>query len=134
MVKNPPAMQELQVQPWVGKISWRRAWQPTPVFLPGESHGQRNLAGYSPWGRRQSDMTSNFTCSAGAVGKFLQPSGDNGVGKKVKVKVAQSSPTLCNPMDYTVHGILQARILEWVAIPFSRGSSQSKDRTQISIL
>ena len=40
--------------------------------------------------------------------------------KKVKVKVAQSCPALCNPMDYTVHGILQARILEWVAIPFSR--------------
>ena len=34
----------------VGKILWRRAWQPTPVFLPGESHGQRSLAGYSPWG------------------------------------------------------------------------------------
>ena len=40
------------------------------------------------------------------------------------VKVAQSCPTLCNPIDYTVHGILQARILEWAAIPFSRGSSQ----------
>ena len=39
-----------------------------------------------------------------------------------KVKVAQSCPTLCDPMDYTVHGILQARILEWVAFPFSRGS------------
>ena len=39
----------------------------------------------------------------------------------VKVKVAQSCPTLCDPMDYTVHGILQARILEWVAFPFSRG-------------
>ena len=39
-------------EPWVGKIPWRRAWQPTPVFLPGESHGQRSLAGYSPWGRR----------------------------------------------------------------------------------
>ena len=38
--------------PWVGKISWRRAWQPTPVFLPGESHRQRSLAGYSPWGHR----------------------------------------------------------------------------------
>ena len=38
------------------------------------------------------------------------------------VKVTQSCPTLCNPMDYTVHGILQARILEWIAIPFSRGS------------
>ena len=37
--------------PWVGKILWRRAWQPTSVFLPGESHGQRTLVGYSPWGR-----------------------------------------------------------------------------------
>ena len=42
---------------------------------------------------------------------------------KVKVKVAQSHLTLCDPMDYTVHGILQARILEWVAFPFSRASS-----------
>ena len=49
-----------------------------------------------------------------------------------KVKVAQSCPTLCNPMDYTVHGILQARILEWVAFPFSRGSSQPRDWTQVS--
>ena len=46
---------------------------------------------------------------------------------RVKVKVAQSCPTLCNPMDYTVHGILQARILEWVTFPFSRGSSQPRD-------
>ena len=37
--------------PWVGKIPWRRKWQPTPVFLPRESHEQRSLAGYSPWGR-----------------------------------------------------------------------------------
>ena len=36
--------------PWVGKIPWRRAWQPTPVFLPGESRGQRSLGGYGPWG------------------------------------------------------------------------------------
>ena len=41
--------------------------------------------------------------------------------RKMKVKVTQSRPTICDPMDYTVHGILQARILEWVAIPFSRG-------------
>ena len=51
---------------------------------------------------------------------------------KWKVKVAQSCPTLCNPMDYIVHGILQARILEWVAFPFSRGSSQPRDWTQVS--
>ena len=53
---------------------------------------------------------------------------------KVKVKVAHSWLTLCNPMDYPVHGILQARILEWVAFPFSRGSSQCRDRTQVSAL
>ena len=43
--------------PWVGKISWRRTWQPTPVFMPGKSHGQRSLVGYSPWGRKESDTT-----------------------------------------------------------------------------
>ena len=51
---------------------------------------------------------------------------------EVKVKVAQSCPTLWDPMDPTVHGILQASILEWVAFPFSRGSSQPRDRTQVS--
>ena len=50
----------------------------------------------------------------------------------VKVKVAQSCPTLCDPMDCTVHGILQARILEWVAFPFSKASSQPRDQTQVS--
>ena len=48
------------------------------------------------------------------------------------VKVTQSCPALCNPMDYTVPGTLQARILKWVAFPFSRGSSQPRDRTQVS--
>ena len=43
---------ERRFNPWVGKIPWRRKWQPTPVFLPGKSHGQRSLAGFSPWGRK----------------------------------------------------------------------------------
>ena len=43
--------------PWVRKIPWRRKWQRTPVFLPGESHGQRSLVGYSPRGHKESDMT-----------------------------------------------------------------------------
>ena len=46
-----------EFNPWVGKIPWTRAWQPTPVFLPGESHGQRSLAGYGPWGCKELDMT-----------------------------------------------------------------------------
>ena len=54
------------------------------------------------------------------------------VNTLLKVKVAQLCWTICNPMDYTVHGILQARILEWVAFPFSRGSSQPRDQTQVS--
>ena len=45
--------------PWVKKISWRRKWQPTPVVSPGKSHGQRRLAGYSPWGPKESDMTEH---------------------------------------------------------------------------
>ena len=51
-----------------------------------------------------------------------------------EVKVLQSCPGLCNPVDYTVQEILQARILEWVAFLFSRGSSQPRDRTQISLI
>ena len=43
--------------PWIGKIPWKRKWQPTPAFLPGESHGQRNLVGYSPWDCKKSEMT-----------------------------------------------------------------------------
>ena len=53
---------------------------------------------------------------------------------QVKVKVAQSCPTLCDAMDYVVHGILKARILEWVAFPFSRGSPQARDQTQVSCI
>ena len=50
-------MQETWFDPWIGKIPWRRAWQPTPVFLPGESHGQRSLTGYCPWGLKESNTT-----------------------------------------------------------------------------
>ena len=55
MVMISTAMQETQVQSL--EIPWRREWLPTPVFLPAESHGQRSLLGYSPWGRTKSDTT-----------------------------------------------------------------------------
>ena len=102
---------------WVRKIPWRMEWLPSPVFLPGEFHGQSSLVGYSPWGCKELDVTehSSFQFSS----------------------VAQLCPTLCNPMDCSpagssVHEIFQARILEWVAISFSRGSSQPRDRTWVS--
>ena len=60
----------LGFDPWVRKIPWRRKWQPTPVFLPGESHAQRNLADYSPWGCKESAMTEQLSTHAcTAIGK-----------------------------------------------------------------
>ena len=60
-VKNPRAnagdIKRPGCDPWVGKIPWRRARQPTSVFLPREFHGQRSLACYSPWGRKEWDKT-----------------------------------------------------------------------------
>ena len=64
MVKNPLVIcGKPGFDPWVWKIPWRRAWQPTPVFLPGESHGQRSLAGYGPWSLKESDMSEQLSTS-----------------------------------------------------------------------
>ena len=49
--------------PWVGKTLWRREWQPTPVLMPGELHGQRSLVGYSPWDPKELEMTERLTLS-----------------------------------------------------------------------
>ena len=77
----------------------------------------------------------------GAGSGFDRTPGGEGLGQNLLflgsvsssiVKVTQSCPTLCNPMDDTVHGILQAKILVWVAFPFSRGSSQPRYQTQVS--
>ena len=62
VVKNMPANAgdiRLRFDPWIGKIPWRRAWQSPPIYLPGESHGKRNLAGSSPWGCKELDMTES---------------------------------------------------------------------------
>ena len=53
MIKNLPAVRETWFKTWVGKIPWRREWLPTPVFLPGKSHAQRSLVGYSAWGHEK---------------------------------------------------------------------------------
>ena len=66
MVKNLPEMQETWVDP-LEMIPWRKEWQPIPVFLPGECPGQRSLAGYSPWGRIESDTTEWLTLSLSSL-------------------------------------------------------------------
>ena len=59
-VKNLPAMQGHGFNPWVRKTPWGKEWLSTPVFLPGESQGQRSLVGYSPWGQKESDITEQL--------------------------------------------------------------------------
>ena len=85
--------------PWVGKIPWRREWQPTPVFLPGKFHGESILAGYNPWGHKELDTTEWLSTHT-----LL----------KILCMYAKSCPTLgdtmdCSPLGSSVHGIFQAR-------------------------
>ena len=61
--------------PGSGRSPWRRAWQPTPVFLPEESHGQRSLAGYSPWGHKESGTTEATERSAAHTEVFHEHTG-----------------------------------------------------------
>ena len=136
--------------PWVGKIPWskntgtslqysclensmgRGAWEAT-VYGTEKSQTQRNPS-----------FCENFF-QLNIIGAwwppgnpFLKDSRGQTSSKEyrypicMKVKVTQSRLTLCDPVDYTVHGILQARILEWVAFPFSRESSQPRNQTLIS--
>ena len=63
MVKNLSAMWETWIDPWVGKISWRKEWLPTPVFFPGEFHGWAEDPGGLSWDRRELDTTEQVTLS-----------------------------------------------------------------------
>ena len=88
--------------PWVRKIPWRRKWQPTPVFLPGESHGQRSLAGSGPQGHKrvgQDSVTKQLSEQNATTFLKSLPLNPN-LFDSVAVPVAQSCPTLCDPTDY----------------------------------
>ena len=113
VVKNSPAnardaRRRCRFDPWVEKIPWRKKWQPTPVFLLGESHGQRSLAGHCPWGRKKIRHSWAHTCmhtvrcvhwdwvrrgessqGAGAQGQVRGHSDDT--GKRVREKTAWKS-------------------------------------------
>ena len=119
-------MQErCRFDPWVRKIPWRTL-QPTPVFLLG---GTQEPGRIQPTGSQRVGHAevSEHTCMH-YIACFRYES-----------EVAQSCPTLCDPMDCSllgssIHGIFQARILEWVAISFSSGSSRPRDQTRVSFI
>ena len=92
-VKNLPAVQETpdsQVRYLIQKIPWRRKWQPPPVFLPGKSQGQKSLAGYSPWGCKESDTTKR-EC------KIREPRGHQGTSRGYGVEHRQGQTALLSP-------------------------------------
>ena len=121
--------------PWVGKIPWRRKWQPTPAILPGEFHGQRSLAGYSPWGCKELGMTEKLSLTLAfwiiinseqclIISKVCVPSFP-------KCLAAQSCPALCGPLNcslpsFSVHRTSQTRMLEWVVILLLQGIFQTQ--------
>ena len=141
-VKNLPAAQKTWIQSLGQKDPWRNEWLPTPLFLPGEFHGERSLAGYSPWLAKMFDITERLT----HTGKYLVVFAiiyiyiyththtytylciqhtQTHSSVLVCVLVAQSCPTLCDPMDHSLpgpsaHGILQA-------VSFFGGSSQPRE-------
>ena len=152
LVKNPPAMWEI----WVPFLGWE-----DPLEKGKATHSSILIWRISPWGHKESDTTdqlslvclkfifmSIYLCICEQV-KEDWKKGRRKEERKWKqdwsniffqgseVKVAQSCLILCDPLYHnlpgsSVHGILQARILEWVAISFSRGSSQPRDQTQVS--
>ena len=92
--KSLPAMQETRFDPWVGKISWRRKWQPTPIFLPGKSHGRRSLVGYCPWGRKESDTTERLHFTSCFLQAGLCDSPCKGEREKLQSEIKTCSDTI----------------------------------------
>ena len=156
MVKPLPAVRKTWVPSLDWKIPWRRKWQPTPVLLPGKSHGRRSLVGYSPWGCKESDTTEQlhflsfqfpFPSYNPAyillvehffwwvrIKHFEKPSLTPYVcmlGHFSHVWVFATPWTVAHQAPLSM-GILQARILEWVVMPSCTGLSQPRDWTWAS--
>ena len=109
-----------QFNPWVGKIPWRRKWQPTPIFLPGEFHGQRSMVGYSPWGHKELDMTEWLTPPNPA------PPGDSG-GQRSLASCSSWAAKSCTWLsDWTIYIYTQNGIFfsHKVASKSSRGQGE----------
>ena len=123
--------------PWVGKIPWRREWQPTPVFLPGELHGQRSLVGYSPWDHKESDTTERLTlslhfnslhllpvgCSQTVTGLSRDTRGGSFLGDMGLIPGRGRSPGVGNgnPLQYTCLENSMDRGAWWATVHGSQG-------------
>ena len=123
-----------RISTWIRKGSqqmsamrWHRLWSYLRGFV--NSHHKNTLTSNCEY--TWNNFLKNPLASPHGMWGVLDPRPGIKLTASI-IKVAQSCPTLCNPMGYIVHGILQTRILEWVAIPFSRRCSQPRDQTQVS--
>ena len=123
--------------PWVGRILWRRAWQPTPVFLPGESHGRRNLAGYSPWGHKELDTMKQLgahTYTQMQVKERGFPGGSVVKNPPAKQEVQVRSLGQEDPLEkeMATHSSLLAWKMPWTEEP-GRSQSMGIAKTRLAI-
>ena len=129
-------LQDVCIPPFREDIQWTVAWQsPLSMGFPRQEHWNglpRPLLGDLPTSRMEPISLMSPAFCIGRWGSLLLA--PPGKPMKEEVKVTQSCLTLWDPMNYTVHEILQTRILEWVAFPLSRESSQPRDRTQVSCI
>jgi len=127
-----------EFDPWVRKIRWRRKWQPTPISLPGESYGQRNLVGYIVHGVAESRTQLSDWPHAYALTCFnnRENRADQLLTHGLQhLEISTRSPFWLKKNIWphpSVHGISQARTLEWVAIPSAREFSPPGDGTHVS--
>ena len=130
-VKTLPAMQETQVHSL--EILWRREWQPTPAFLPGEFHGQRGLAGYSPWSPEELDTTERLTLSLSfsSLPKPYQPAPPQPAGLASPVLSTGNHgtparvPHLCSP-PASCPALVLLTGPSWSAVPLLVGPMRRK--------
>ena len=107
VVKNPPASAgDWGSIPGSGRFPWRRAWEPTPVLLPGESHGQRSLAGYSPRGCRESDMTEATQYTRRQYEINMR------IGKKEQTQTSLQFPSLAASGSHLLPPLSSHRVLQ----------------------
>ena len=111
---------------WVGKILWRRKWQPTPVFMPGKSHGPRSLVGYSPWGHKESDPTQWLSSnSRKCIGIFCSFSNYYKIDQKVNRYILGWGCVLNRLEWYTITPRMWFRISRCQAYRAGRGIKSS---------
>ena len=94
---------------WVGKIPWRRKWQPTPIFLPGKCHGQRSLAGYSPWGCKELD-TTKWLGTWGCRPYYIDGPHKNKLHKPYYLHNSEAAKDIFHyPFQWAIYKILQEK-------------------------